>query len=128
MKTIFASPLLVFACLAGVVASPAAAQSACDRACLTRAADAWFAAIAAHDPSKAPIAANARYTEQTKETRIGEGLWKTATEAPTTFKIVVADPVSGQVGGIVMMKDADKPVQVGFRLKVVDGRISEAEH
>jgi hypothetical protein len=130
VKTIFGSLLLPFACLAGIAAHPtaAAAQTACDRACLTRAADAWFAAIAAHDPSKAPIAPNARYTEQTKETPIGEGLWKTATEAPTTFKIIVADPVSSQVGGIVMMKDADKPLQVGFRLKVVAGRITEAEH
>jgi hypothetical protein len=33
-----------------------AAQATCDRACLTGVADAWFAALVAHDPSKAPIA------------------------------------------------------------------------
>ena len=82
-----------------VFSLPASAQDACDRACLTRAADAWFAAIAAHDPAKAPIAPNARFTEQTQARQIGEGLWKTASEAPTTFKIYVADPVAGQIGG-----------------------------
>jgi hypothetical protein len=114
--------------LCGGTASAAAAQTACDRGCLTRIADAWFAAMAAHDPSKAPIASGARFTEQAKVTPIGDGMWKTASEAPTTFKIIVADPVSSQVGGIVMMKDVDKPVEVGFRLKVVNGRITEAEH
>ena len=130
MKTIIASLSVIFACLAHIVTSPsaAAAQTTCDRACLARVADSWFAAIAAHDPSKAPLAPNARYTEQTKETPIGDGLWKTATEPPTTFKIIIADPVSGQVGGIVMMKDVDKPLQVGFRLRVVNGRITEGEH
>ena len=100
----------------------------CDRACLTRYAEAWFGALASHDPLQVPIASNARYTEQTKVTPIGEGLWKSASEAPTTFKIIVADPVSSQVGGIVMMKDAGKPLQVGFRLKVANGQIVEAEH
>lgn len=43
--------------------SSAAAQTACDRSCLTGAADAWFTAMVAHDPSKAPIAPNARFTD-----------------------------------------------------------------
>lgn len=102
---------------------PASAQDACDRACLTRVADAWFAAIAAHVPAKAPIAPAARFTEQTQTRQVGEGLWKTASEAPTTFKIYVADQVAGQIGGIVMMKDAGKPIQVavkGAGLRSVD--------
>jgi len=113
-----------------VVCGPrsAAAQAACDRACLTSVADAWFAAVIAHDPSKAPIAPNARFTEQTQITKIGEGLWKTASEGPTTFKIYVADPAVSQIGGIVMMKDAGKPIQVAVRLKVQNRQITEAEH
>ena len=73
-------------------------------------------APAAHDPSKAPLAPNARFTEQTQVLAIGEGLWKTATEAPTTFKIYVADPVAGQLGAIVMLKDAVGPAQLALRL------------
>ena len=41
-------------------------QAACDRLCLTRIADAYFAAMVAHDSKKAPRAANVRFTEQTE--------------------------------------------------------------
>src|SRR5262245_24383619 len=91
--------LMVVAGLAASVTGRAPAPAtACDRACLTGIADAYFAAMAAHDPSKAPMAANAKFTEQTQVLAVGEGLWKTTSEAPTTFKIYVPDPVSGQIG------------------------------
>ena len=70
----------------------------CDRACLLGIADAYFAALTAHDPGKAPMAPNATFTEQTQVLKVGEGLWKTTTEGPTAFKIPVPDPVSGQIG------------------------------
>lgn len=117
-------------CLTALAGVPqlASAQATCDRACLTGIADAWFAAIAAHDPAKAPTAPTTRFTEQTLVRQIGEGLWKTASEAPTTFTIYVADPVAGQIGGIVMMKDAGKPIQVAVRMKIRNRQIVEAEH
>jgi hypothetical protein len=103
-------------------------KGACDRACLIGIADTYFAALAAHDPKKAPMAANARFTEQTKQLAVGDGLWKTISEGPTTFKIYVPDPVVGQLGAIVVLKDGGKPVQMGLRLKVVNRQITEAEH
>jgi len=106
----------------------AASQTICDRACLTAVADEYFAAIAAHDPKKAPMALNVRFTEQTEVKSVGDGLWKTASEAPTSFKIYVPDRVAGQIGGIVMMKDAGKPIQLAVRLKVQNRQIVEAEH
>jgi hypothetical protein len=117
-------PLLITVC----AVRTGAWQSPCDRLCLTRIADAYFAAMVAHDPKKAALAPNVRFTEDTQVRTIGEGLWKTASEAPTTFKVYVADPVAGQLGGIVMMKDAGKPVQVTVRLKVQNQQITEAEH
>ncbi len=101
--------------------------AACDRACLTGIADTYFAALAAHSPSKAPMAPAAKFTEQAQIAAVGEGLWKTATEAPATFKIYVPDPVAGQIGGIVMMKDT-RSIEVAFRLKVQNRQITEAEH
>jgi hypothetical protein len=100
----------------------------CDKACLTGMADAYFAALAAHDPSKAALAPSAKFTENAQVLNVGDGLWKTATEAPTNFKVYVPDPVSGQLGAIVLMKDAGKPVQLALRLKVVNKQITEAEH
>jgi len=124
--------------------------SSCDRACLQNIADAYVAALVAHDPSKAPMAAEAKFTEQTQVLRVGEGLWKSAVAGPTTFKIPVADPVSGQVGEILMMKasaaafpapttgrgapppgadpNATADIQLALRLKVVNKQITEAEH
>jgi hypothetical protein len=62
----------------------------------------------------------------------GEGLWKTAAVAPETFKIYVPDPVAQQVGFLCVMqehdKDGDKPIQLGLRLKLENGKITEAEH
>jgi len=110
-------------------ATPASAQKvSCDRACLTKIADTYLAAMAAHDPKKAPMSTMARFTEQAKVLPVGDGLWKTMTEGPTTFKILVPDPVSGQIGGIVMVKSEGKPTELAFRLKVQNGQITEAEH
>lgn len=100
----------------------------CDKACLRSIADAYFAALVAHNPSKAAMAPGAKFTENTKAVSVGDGLWKTASEAPTTFKIYVPDPVSEQIGAIVIMKDADKPIQLALRLKIVNKQITEAEH
>ncbi len=81
--------------------------------------------------------------------KVGEGLWKSAVQGPTTFTIAVADPVAGQIGLILMMKadlgqapvgvnitgapPAPLPpgpadVQLALRLKVEKRRITEAEH
>ena len=85
--------------------------AACDKACLRGIADAYLAALVAHDPSKAPMAPNAKFTEQAQPMTVGEGqLWKLTTEGPTTFKIPVADPVVGQIGLIVMLKAALPPI------------------
>lgn len=125
-----------------------ASSPTCDRACLSSIADAYLSALVAHDPAKAPMAPNARFTEQAKVLSVGEGLWKSAAAGPTTFKIPVPDPVAGQIGLIVMMKasaaafpapparggmpapDPNAPavVQLALRLKVQNRQIVEAEH
>lgn len=53
-------------------ASSAPSQTVCDRACLTGIADQYFAAMAAHDPKKAPMAPNVRFTEQSQVKAMGE--------------------------------------------------------
>ncbi len=137
------------AILTAAAASSGQAQTAsCDRACLTNVADTYVNALVAHDPSKAPMAANVIFTEQSKPLAVGEGLWKSAVAGPTTFKIQVPDPIAGQVGVILMMKasstafppgpargnapapDPNAPanIQLALRLKVVNRQITEAEH
>lgn len=128
---VLAGLLSVFAGVAFTAqrAAPAAAPAtSCDRQCLLDLADAYLAALVAHDPSRVPLAADVRMVEQARRIRPGEGLWRSTTAGPTAYKLVVPDAVSQQVGGIVMMQSEGKPAQVGFRLKLVGGRITEAEH
>ena len=121
--------ITMIAALAMAAAASVSAQTVrCDRACLAKIADTYLAAMAAHDTKKAPMSAMARFTEQAKVLPVGDGLWKTMTEGPTTFKILVPDPAAGQIGGIVMIKSEGKPTELAFRLKVQNGQITEAEH
>lgn len=125
-----------------------ATAAACDRACLLGIADTYLAALVAHDPARAPMAPNAKFTEQAKMLPVGEGLWKSASEGPTTFKIPVPDPAAGQIGLILMMKASASafpappgrggapaaaetgpvPIQLALRIKVQNRQIVEAEH
>jgi hypothetical protein len=100
----------------------------CNRMCLEDVAHEYVAALVAHDPSRVPLATDVKFVENVTPMKPGEGLWKTASEAPTTFALYVPDPVSGQVGFIGMMKQDGKPIELALRLKVRHGRIVEAEH
>ncbi len=126
MKRLFATAMWL-GLLAGAQGAAWAAGS-CDRNCLDGMVDSYLAALVAHDPGKVPIAADARFVEDTVPTRPGEGLWKTATAVPTTFRIYVPDPTSQQVGFIGVMSENGKPIELGLRLKLQDGKIVEMEH
>jgi len=100
-----------------------------DRQCLIELMDNYFKALVAHDPSKIPFAMNARFVENVDSKPIGEGLWQTASEAPTNFKIYVPDPTVREVGFLGMMQEKGQPIMIAVRLKINDdGYINEAEH
>lgn len=121
MKNTYAALLL------GVSALPAlgAAQS-CDRACLEGVAEKYLAAMSAHDSSKAPIARNARFTENGVELPLPDGLWRTA-GVIGPYRLFVADPREGSIGFFVKVQENDAPSLVGTRLKVVRNQITEIE-
>lgn len=103
----------------------------CDRDCLIDLADGYVAAMVAHDPGKVPLSPDVVTVENLKRIQPGEGLWKTASAPPDTFVIHVPDPVSQQVGYLgVMTENQDGkqvPIEVGFRLALEGGQITEAE-
>ncbi|WP_305096754.1 hypothetical protein [Croceibacterium aestuarii] len=61
------------------LASTQASAADCDRACLSGMLTRYIDALVAHDPSALPLTANARFTEDSHELRLGEGLWQTVT-------------------------------------------------
>ena len=115
----------LLACVATQAATP---STSCDRDCLKSLADRYVAALVAHDPSKLPLARDVKIVENIQRIRPGEGLWKTASAVPGPFRIYVPDAVAQQVGLLAVMQEQGNPIQLGLRLKLEGGKITEAEH
>jgi hypothetical protein len=90
--------------------------------------DRYLAALSQHNPSSVPIAKDVRFVENTERTAVGRGLWETASAGATKFRIYAADPVAGQVGFMGVIREKNRPVLLGARLKVVEGKITEIDH
>jgi len=102
------------------------ASLACDRACLIGIADEYMRALAAHDPTHLPWGSSVRYTENSVSMPIGEGQWSTiAWVSPTPLH--VADPLTGNVAWVGLVREHDEPAYYAMRLKLVNQRITEVE-
>ena len=55
----------------------------CNRTCLEGFANQYMEALVAHDPSRAPLAKNVKFTENGQELAVGDALWATASDLPT---------------------------------------------
>jgi hypothetical protein len=100
----------------------------CNRECLVGFMDGYMDALYKHDPKAVPpLALDIRMTENTGRMEVGEGvLWRSKVE-PTSFKIYVADPVTGQVALQARLMIQGRSALVAVRLKVDRGHISEIE-
>lgn len=109
-----------------VVLSTQAHSADCDRVCLNSLVEKYISAMQSHDPSKAPIARGARYTENGVELPLPDGLWRTVGTIGI-YRLIVADPKEGSVGFFIKAQENDAPVLVGTRLKVEKQQITEIE-
>ncbi len=116
--------LCVAAMLGPALAPVTAAQ--CDRACLQGVAETYLSAMLAHDPGKAPLARDARYTENGVELRLPDGLWRTVDKVGS-YRLYVADPQGHAIGFFAKAQENGAPVLVGTRLKVEHGKITQIE-
>lgn len=108
-------------------------NKACDRACLVGIMDRYMDALYKHDPKAVPkLALDYRMTENTGVMEVGEGvLWRNHLQ-PTSFKIYIADPVSGQVAQqgrlqVVGGRGGTSEYLFVVRLKIDRGEIQEIE-
>jgi hypothetical protein len=100
-----------------------------DRADLIKLMDQYLAALVKHDPAGIPLAADVKLVENTQATPIGKGLWETSTGAgKTDYKIYVADPAESRIGFMGLHEENGKPIQLGVRLKLENGKITEIDH
>jgi hypothetical protein len=97
-----------------------------DRSALIGVVETYLEALAANDPSKAPMAPNVRFTENSQELEIGDGFWATCS-GRGRYKQFAADPVAQQVGYIGVMHESGTEIIFGLRLRVEDGLITEVE-
>jgi len=111
------------------VSAPMHAAQTCDRQCLVNIMKGYLAALVAHDPKAVQFDKDVKFTENTANIPVGDGLWVTASGGPTEFQVYAADPVMQQVAGLFMMKEnGHQDVLLGVRLALRRGKISEAEH
>ncbi len=118
------------------VAGPAAAQApgtasaytvvACDRACLIGDLHRYMDALVHHDPSRAPLAKGAVFTENDVILPIGEGLWGSIGGA-STAGLELADPSTGQAAWFGLVQEHGANAYYAMRIGVRDGRITEVE-
>lgn len=74
IRLVTAAALSVLVGATAAALSPQRGQTgaACDKACLQGIPDAYLAALIAHDPSRAPMAPTAKFTEQAQPLAVGE--------------------------------------------------------
>src|ERR1700721_1889194 len=110
-----------------IVAITAAALPAadCDRACLQGFVDSYLDAMAKHDPSKLPVAASFRFTENGKALKLGEGFWKTA--GASTYRLYALDKKAGDAAAQAVVAENGELDTFFVRLKIKAKKITEAE-
>jgi hypothetical protein len=106
-------------------AGPGTAAGGCTRELLKSTVDAYFTALAAHDPSKIPVASDAKFTENGMTVQVGEGLWKTA-GAPKLKRSALDTESCGSVTESVLTENSTDIV-FGLRLKLAVAKITEIE-
>ena len=110
-----------------VVFAASAAQAAeCDRDCLRGMITKYVEAIVAHAPQSLPLADNVRFTEDSRELKLGEGAWKTVTRAGS-FRQDYLDVRRGIAASHVELHEADAQLQYSLVLRIVDQKITGVE-
>lgn len=98
----------------------------CTRDLLRGVIDIYFAAMAAHDPSSLPQAASLKYTENTKQATLGQGLvWKTAGTVKFTRSLLDTERCGSVTEAVIPNSGTD--TIFGLRLKLESQKITEVE-
>ncbi len=129
-RMIIAFLLVVSLAMLGTAACTASAPKF-DRQGLVDLMQKYITGLVNHNPGDLPFAENVKFTENSDKAiellEVGKGLWENATGGPTEFQIYAADPVLQSAVCIVGMKEKDKDILLGARIKLEEGKIIEAE-
>ena len=107
-------------------AGTAHAATNCDRECLRGFVTQYLDALVAHNPGALPLSDHVRFTEDSVEKHLGDGLWKDASRV-RAYRQDVLDVREGVAASQVIVDEAGSPVLLMLRLKVADRKITEIE-
>ena len=99
----------------------------CDRQCLESFVTAYVSALRDKDASRAPLAANIRFTENSVEMPIGEGLWATVSAVDPADGMIASDTETGNAAWFGHASEHGNLVFLTLRIRVDGGKITEAE-
>ena len=86
----------------------------------------YLDAMVAHAPSRLPLAAKARFTENSHELKLGDGLWRTVTQKGD-FRQDYIDLKRQIAASHVVLFDGETQVIYSVVLHVAEGKISGIE-
>jgi hypothetical protein len=98
----------------------------CDRECLRGFITQYLDALVAHNPTALPLSAKVRFTEDSVEMHLGDGLWKDVSRIQT-YRQDILDVRQGVAASQVIVEAAGSPAFLTLRLKVADKKIAEIE-
>ena len=98
----------------------------CDRACLTGMMTQFINAVVAHDSSKLPLAENVRYTEDSRNARLGQGIWQSVTAAGK-FRQDYIDTRKQVAAAHVLLHEGEPQVLYSVLLHVAGMKIAGIE-
>jgi len=103
-----------------------AATSDCDRTCLRGFITQYLDAMLTHNPNTLPLSPKVRFTEDTVDAKLGDGLWKNASKI-RSYRQDILDVRQGVAASQVVVEDAGSPALLALRLKVAGKKITEVE-
>lgn len=111
-----------------LLAGPALSQipADCDRECLTGLMTAFVDALVARDPSALPLADDVKYTVDSRNAELGEGIWQTVTAAGG-FRQDYIDTRRQVAAAHILLREADTQVLYSVVLHVEDSDIAGIE-
>ncbi len=106
--------------------SGGAAPAGCTRELLKSTIEAYFKALAAHDPSSLPVADTVKFTEDGATLELGEkGLWKSAGAVKHTHSALDTEECQSATQAVI--PDDGEDIPMALRIKLVGGKITEIE-
>ena len=109
-----------------VMATGAARPADCDRTCLQNMITTYLDAMVAHAPARMPLAAKPHYTEDSRELKLGDGLWKSVT-GKGDFRQDYLDLKREIAASHVVLFEGDRQVLYSVVLRIAERKISGIE-